>query len=150
MRQGELLSLRWSDVDLKSQVARLETTKNGDSRLVPLSSRAVGILAKLPRESTADTKVFPCSSEAVKLAWRRAVTRAREQYVRQCKDSRVAIDPAFLTDLRFHDLRHEAASRLAEKLPNLIELAAVTGHRDLRMLKRYYHPRATDLAKKLG
>ncbi|MHB1282419.1 MAG: tyrosine-type recombinase/integrase [Metallibacterium scheffleri] len=52
--------------------------------------------------------------------------------------------------VHFHDLRNGAASRLAEKLPNLIELAAVTGHKDLRMLKRYYHPRASDLAKKLG
>ena len=53
-------------------------------------------------------------------------------------------------DLRFHDLRHEATSRQTEKLPNLIELASVTGHKDLQMLKRYYHPRVEDLAKKLG
>jgi integrase len=57
---------------------------------------------------------------------------------------------AGIEDLHFHDLRHEATSRLAEKLPNVIELAAVTGHKDLRMLKRYYHPRAEDLARKLG
>ena len=57
---------------------------------------------------------------------------------------------AKLPDLHFHDLRHEAASRLAEKLSNVLELSAVTGHRDLRMLKRYYHLRAEDLAKKLG
>ncbi|HYP67105.1 MAG TPA: tyrosine-type recombinase/integrase [Thiobacillaceae bacterium] len=49
--------------------------------------------------------------------------------------------------LRFHDLRHEATSRLAEKLTNILELAAVTGHKDLWMLKRYYHPRAEELAK---
>lgn len=55
-----------------------------------------------------------------------------------------------LTDLHFHDLRHEATSRLPAKLPNLIELASVTDHRDLRSLKRYDHPKATDLAKKLG
>ncbi|MBU6995964.1 MAG: tyrosine-type recombinase/integrase [Ferrovum myxofaciens] len=57
---------------------------------------------------------------------------------------------AELDDFHFHDLRHEATSRLADKLPNVIELAAVTGHKDLRMLKRYYHPRAENLAKKLG
>ncbi|WP_420537609.1 tyrosine-type recombinase/integrase [Ferrovum myxofaciens] len=55
-----------------------------------------------------------------------------------------------MDDFHFHDLRHEATSRLADKLPNVIELAAVTGHKDLRMLKRYYHPRAENLAKKLG
>ena len=55
-----------------------------------------------------------------------------------------------LANFHFHDLQHVATSRLAELLPNVIELAAVTGHQDLRMLKRYYHPRAEDLAKKLG
>jgi len=53
-------------------------------------------------------------------------------------------------DLNFHDLRHEAASRLAEKLTNILELSSVTGHRDLRMLKRYYHPGPEDLALKLA
>lgn len=62
--------------------------------------------------------------------------------------SRLAEDPT-LQDLHFHDLRHEATSRLAEKL-QLHELAKVTGHKDVRMLMRYYHPKASDLAKKLG
>jgi integrase len=53
-------------------------------------------------------------------------------------------------DLHWHDLRHTAITRLATKLPNLIELAAVSGHRNLTMLKRYYHPSAVDLAKKIG
>lgn len=130
MRQGELLSLRRENVDTAAQIAHLEDTKNGAARTVPLSSRAVAVLEALPRSE--DGRVFPITAHAVKLAWKRATKRAG------------------LDDLRFHDLRHEAASRLAEKLPNLIELAAVTGHKDLRMLKRYYHPRAADLAKKLG
>lgn len=130
MRRGELLSLQWADVDLKDQTAFLQQTKNGESRTVPLSSRAVAILRALPR--SLDGRVFPTTADALKKVWQRACTQAD------------------LEDLRFHDLRHEATSRLAEKLPNVIELAAVTGHRDLRMLKRYYHPRATDLAKKLG
>ena len=130
MRQGELLSLRWEHVDLKAQTAYLLDTKNGESRTVPLSSRAVAVLEALPRSS--DGRVFPISAQAVKLAWKRATKRAS------------------LEDLHFHDLRHEATSRLALRLPNLIELASVTGHKDLRMLKRYYHPRAAELAKKLG
>lgn len=52
-------------------------------------------------------------------------------------------------DLHFHDLRHTATTRLAKKLPNLIELAAVTGHKDVRMLARYYHPDANELATRL-
>ena len=131
-RQGELLALAWDNVDLKAQTAHLEDTKNGESRTVPLSSRAVAVLEALPRSSGMDGRVFPISAQAVKLAWKRACRRAG------------------IEGLHFHDLRHEATSRLAEKLPNLIELAAVTGHKDLRMLKRYYHPRATDLARKLG
>jgi integrase len=79
-----------------------------------------------------DGRAFPITANALKLAFERAVKRAG------------------IEDLHFHDLRHEATSRLAEKLPNVIELAAVTGHKDLRMLKRYYHPRAEDLALKLG
>ena len=129
MRQGELLALTWDNVDLNAQTAHLNDTKNGESRTVPLSSRAVALLDVLPR--LPDGRVFPISAQAVKLAWGRACKRAG------------------IENLRFHDLRHEATSRLAEKL-NLLELAAVTGHKDLRMLKRYYHPRATDLAKKLG
>jgi integrase len=53
-----------------------------------------------------------------------------------------------LVDLNFHDLRHEATSRLAEKLP-MHELMKMTGHKDPKMLARYYHPRAEDTAKKL-
>jgi integrase len=132
MRQGELLALRWADVDLDARTAYLADTKNGEARTVPLSSRAVAVLEALPRGSSMDGRAFPISAQAVKLAWVRACKRAG------------------IEGLRFHDLRHEATSRLAEKLPNLIELAAVTGHKDLRMLKRYYHPRASDLAKKLG
>jgi integrase len=62
----------------------------------------------------------------------------------------VAVKRAGLKDLRFHDLRHTGITHLAEKLPNLIELASVSGHRSLKMLQRYYHPKAEDLAKKLG
>lgn len=130
MRRGELLALRWENVDLKAQTAFLEITKNGDSRTVPLSTKAVSILRAVATSRAGG--VFPTTPDAVKKAWKRACSQAN------------------ITDLHFHDLRHEAASRLAEKLPNLIELGAVTGHRDLRSLKRYYHPRTSDLVRKLG
>jgi integrase len=57
---------------------------------------------------------------------------------------------AKLDDWHFHDLRHMAITRLAEKLPNLIELSAVSGHKSLAMLRRYYHPNPELLAEKLG
>ncbi len=130
MRRGELLSLCWDAVDLARRTVFLEMTKNGSARTVPLSTRAVELLATLPRCS--DSRVFPVTENALKHVWVRACSTA-------------GID-----DLHFHDLRHEATSRLAEKLPNIVELAAVTGHRDVKMLARYYHPRPSELAKKLA
>jgi integrase len=129
-RRGELLSLRWENIDLKRRTAHLPETKNGDSRTVPLSSRAVAILEALPR--SIEGKVFPLTVNALKLA-----------FVRACLT-------AGLENFHFHDLRHEGTSRLAGKLSNVLELSAVTGHKELKMLKRYYHPRAEDLALKLG
>lgn len=129
MRRGEILSLRWEHIDLPTQVAHLPTTKNGESRNVPLSSRAVVVLRGLPRSISG--RVFIASETAVTEGFQRAAIRAG------------------ITDFKFHDLRHEATSRLAEKL-QMHELAKVTGHKSTRMLLRYYHPRAEDLAKKLG
>lgn len=131
-RLGEMLGLLWVNVNLDAQTALLVDTKNGTSRTVPLSKRAVALLKNLPPGEADDPRVFQLSDNAVKLAWQRAVKRAG------------------IENLRIHDQRHEATSRLAEKLPNVVELAAVTGHKDLRMLQRYCHPRAEDLAKKLG
>ena len=68
---------------------------------------------------------------------------ARGLWARACKR-------AGIEDLRFHDLRHEATSRIFEKGLNVMEVAAITGHKDLRMLQRYTHLRAEDLAVKLG
>ena len=130
IRRGELLALRWEHVDLAGQTAYLPTSKNGYSRLVPLSSAAVTVLRSLKNYS--DGPVFSIAAQTAAAAFMRATTRA-------C-----------IKELRFHDLRHTATSRMADKLPNVIELAAVTGHRSIQMLKRYYHPNAQALAKKLG
>ena len=130
MRRGELLSLQWQDIDVAKRVAHLRVTKNGCTRDVPLSVKACEVLAGLPR--SIDGSVFPVTTEAFKQAFSRA-----------CLNAKIA-------DLHFHDLRHEATSRLAQRLPNVIELAAVTGHHDLKMLQRYYHVSASDLALKIG
>lgn len=130
MRRGELLGLRWEHVDLGRRTIFLKLTKNGTSRTVPLSSNAVQILIEIPRNL--DGRVFPLTHEVVSQAF----NRARKQ--------------AGVKDVRFHDLRHMAITRLAEKLPNLIELSAVSGHKSMAMLKRYYHPSAEQLAEKLG
>lgn len=130
MRRGELLSLKWSNVDLQKRIAYLPITKNGTSRVVPLSSQAVGVLVQLPRDISG--LVIPMKAAALHACFKRACTRSD------------------LSDFHWHDLRHTAISHLSKKLPNLIELAAVSGHRSLAMLKKYYHPSATELALKLG
>ena len=130
MRRSELLGLRWEHIDLGRRTIFLQLTKNGTSRTVPLSTHAIQILTEIPRNI--DGRVFPVTHEVVSQAF----NRARRQ--------------AGVKDIRFHDLRHMAITRLAEKLPNLIELSAVSGHKSLAMLKRYYHPNAELLAEKLG
>lgn len=94
-------------------------------------------------------KVFATRADSVTRAFERTVLRARARCEAECKQAGVEPDRHFLVDLRFHDLRHEAASRMAA-VYQLHELAKVTGHKDPRMLMRYYHPRAEDLAKRLG
>lgn len=150
MRRGEIVSLRWEHVDLKRRVAHLPSTKNGSSRDVPLSSKAVAALESVRRGTgTALGKVFDVREDTVTQAFDRALKRARSIYLDECKRAGEEPNGRYLTDLRFHDLRHEATSRLADIFP-LHELTKITGHKDTRMLMRYYHPRAEDLAKKLA
>ena len=73
----------------------------------------------------------------------------RAQDEKECKEKKMKPDPSFLVDITFHDLRHEAASRFFEKGLNLMQVAAITGHKTLQMLKRYTHLKAEDLAELL-
>jgi len=131
MRQGELIRLRWEHIDLNRRTAHLPDTKNGESRTVPLSTTAIRVLRALPR--SLHGQAFPgVTTEAIKRAYIRAVRRAG------------------IENLRFHDLRHEATTRLFEKGLNIMEVASITGHKGLRMLRRYTHLKAEDLALKLG
>lgn len=159
MRRSEIVELRWEHIDLKRRVAHLPDTKNGAARDVPLSSRAVQSLQALHdgasskpvatgKAAALQGRVFSIRSDAVTRAFERAVARARKIYLETCEASGQTPDEKYLTDLRFHDLRHEATSRLAEIFP-MHELTKITGHKDPRMLMRYYHPRAEDLAKKM-
>ena len=130
MRQGEIMSLTWDKIDLAKRTITLDNTKNGDRRTVPLSSKAVEVLRVLPRRL--DGKVWTYSDDGMRTGYKRACKRAG------------------ITGLTFHDLRHEATSRLFEKGFNPMEASAITGHKTLQMLKRYTHLRAEDLAKRIG
>ncbi len=131
MRLGEILSMCWRNVDLKKATVVLEHTKNGERRVVPLSSRARETIASLPRHIAGE--VFPGQTN----------TSVSHRFASLCKKLKIE-------DLRFHDLRHEATSRLFEKGLDMMEVASMTGHKTLHMLKRYTHLKAEDLAKKLG
>jgi len=136
MRRGEILALRFLDVDIERCTATIREAKNGYSRTIPLSSLAVAILettiAVMSDEAKAQNeRIFPITPLALRLAWNRLTMRA-------------GID-----DLHFHDLRHEAISGFFEKNLTVPEVASISGHRDIRMLLRYAHADQGKLAKKL-
>lgn len=128
MRRSELVLLRREQV--RGRVAYLEDTKNGERRAVPLSSRAVALLQGLP--ARIDGRYFSLSLNTVS-----------NYFPRAC-------EAAGVVNLRFHDLRHEATSRLFERGFTMMEVAAITGHKTLSMLKRYTHLSPHALAEKLG
>ena len=128
MRRSEILGLRWEHIDKGASSLLIPHTKNGYSRLIPLTEAMLEVLSSIP---TRHASVFPTSANAFRLAWDRVRTRAG------------------ITDLHFHDLRHEAISRFFEKGLNVPEVALISGHRDPRMLFRYTHPKPQDIAEKL-
>lgn len=130
MRQGEILGLCREHLDLQHGVAHLPETKNGSSRDVPLSRRARNLLQSLPAQLSG--KIFSYTSSGFKSAWRTAIKELK------------------IVNLHFHDLRHEAISRFFELgTLNVMEVAAISGHRSMNMLKRYTHLRAWQLVSKL-
>ena len=132
MRLGELLSIRIEDVNFLSRTIRLRRTKNNEQRDIPLSKKAYEIVQKMKGDRNTGELLHRWKTpEGLKSAWRR---------LRQ---------DAGIQDLRFHDLRHEAASRFFEKGLNQFHVAAITGHKTLQMLKRYTHLRAADLVQLL-
>ena len=147
MRQSEIAGMTWQMIDLKKRTVTLLDTKNGEKRIVPLSTEAVRILSGLDRRI--DGKVWGITPHAIAVAFARAVTRARSVYEKEVEGTNGVLDPGFLSDLTFHDLRHEATSRFFEKGFNVMEVASITGHKTLQMLKRYTHLKAEDLAKRM-
>ena len=108
MRKGELLSLQWCNIDFEKSVALLPQTKNGSPRWVPFTERALEIISSLERISEV---VFPVGPDAVRHGWDRLCKKAE------------------IDGLRFHDLRHEAISRLFELNLTVPEVAFISGHK---------------------
>lgn len=134
MRQGEMLSMEWQNFDKKRRLILLldpELIKTEEPRAVPLSGDALTALEALPRAIAG--RIMPISRMTLYKAFERACARAG------------------ISDFTWHDLRHEALSRLVERGDfDVFELAAVSGHKTLQMLKRYTHLQAEKLAKKLA
>ncbi|GAC1605669.1 MAG: tyrosine-type recombinase/integrase [Aquirhabdus sp.] len=146
-RRSELLKLLWKDIDIENQTAVLRDTKNSETRIIPLSRSAISVLLSLKR--TTSSKVFNLSKNSVTSAWGAAKKRARDQYVADCNEKNVTPQSGYITNLRWHDLRHEGTSRLFEYGLDLMEVASVTGHKTLAMLRNYTHLKAQNLAQKL-
>ena len=144
MRLGEIAGLRWQDISVEKRTATLLDTKNGSRRVIPLSTRAISALQTLPRAITG--RVFPSTALTIKSTFADLVRRKRRALL-SGSESGVS---EMLDRLRFHDLRHEAVSRLFERGLNAMEVSTISGHKTLQMLKRYTHLRAEDLALKLG
>jgi integrase len=123
MRAGEICGLKPGDI--QGRVANLPMTKNGTARQVPLSKRALELLELLDQK-----KLFDMTGEQLSTLFRKARNKTD------------------IEDLTFHDTRHEAITRLASKL-NVLELARMVGHRDIKMLQRYYNATADELAARL-
>jgi len=142
MRSSEITSLRLAQVDMVRRVVRLQETKNTMPRTVPLTQQATSLFAE-----ALTNPVRPKDCALVFFG-----EPGRDEKRRPYNFNKVWLDikeRAGFKELRFHDLRHEAVSRLVEAGLSDQEVAAISGHKSMQMLKRYTHLRAEDLVKRL-
>ena len=134
-RHGELINLRWSDVDWQRRVITLHDTKNKERRLLPLVHYALELMETHSKvRNIASDLVFPSPSNPQKPWDSRSVWEA-------------TLKRANIQNFRFHDLRHSCASYLAMNGASLAEIAEVLGHKTLQMVKRYAHLSEAHTAK---
>lgn len=126
-RLGNILNLKWQDVDIFQERIILEITKNDETQSLPLVSLAKSLLTDLEKNKIEGVDlVFPAEKDPTKPV---SIRKAWE----------AAVKEAELINFRFHDLRHTAASFLAMNGASLLEIAAILGHKTLEMVKRYAH-----------
>lgn len=128
MRAGEISSIEGPHIDLTNRTVFLPNTKNGSARHVPLSSEAVGLLSRL--QPWCEGPVLGVDSRTLDALFRKGVKRSGVE------------------GLTFHDTRHEAITRLAKKL-DVLDLARMVGHKDIKQLMTYYNKSAAELATQL-
>lgn len=133
MRRGEILAIEFRHVDFERRSLVIPESKSGYSRVIPLTGRAIAILSAIRSpEAKGTDRAFPTTPIALRLAWDRITKRAN------------------LDDLNFHDLRHEAISRLFELGLTVPEVASISGHRTLGQLMRYSHANDETVRAKLS
>lgn len=130
MRAGEIASLTWDSVDIDKRVAKLPMTKNGFPRNVPLSAEAMRIIDQVKSVTESVNTVFNLRTDQIDALFRKAKGRA------------------IIDDLHYHDTRGEAITRLAKKV-DILTLARISGHRDMRQLQIYYRESIEDIAKRI-
>lgn len=127
MRLGEIMQITKESFVDGGKSVMLSATKNGAARKVPLSKRARALFASLPTDGNG----FEWDSDSASALFRKIVKKTP------------------IEDLTFHDSRHEGITRLAQKIPNVLDLARITGHKDLKMLMIYYNRDVSDFADDL-
>jgi integrase len=123
-RRGELLSLRWNDIDFERQTAYVQTTKNGQPKVLPLTDDVIKELNKFRQQGSSlifNSEIKPDKAFCFNKQWKKALTLAE------------------VDNFRFHDLRHTTASYLAMSGASLLEIADVLGHKQISVTKRYAH-----------
>jgi integrase len=123
-RRGELLGLRWNDIDFERQTAYVKTTKNGQPKVLPLTNDVVNELTRFRQQDSSlifNSEVKSDKAFCFNKQWKKALNEAE------------------VDNFRFHDLRHTTASYLAMSGASLLEMADVLGHKQIQMTKRYAH-----------
>ena len=141
MRRGEILGIKKSHIDFQKSVLFIPSTKTDRPRTIPLSNSSLtSLIAQLRASQSESGGVIPLHEPTIFDYQPRGFSG---EFLKLCRRKGIH-------DLHFHDLRHEATSRLFEKGLNPVEVATITGHKDTKMLMRYTHLRAEDLVGRLG
>jgi len=140
MRRSELLRMRKSHIDFGKRTLLIPVTKNGKPRTIPLSIRAIKAI-KDQLQIFSDPNVIPIERDPLIFTFSLRMFRRTFDIIR---------DKLNMKDWKPHDMRHEATSRLFEKGFSIVEVASITGHEDLKMLKRYTHIKPESLVARLG
>ena len=151
MRRGEFARMRREHVDLKKKVLLIPDTKTQTPRILGLSDEVAHMLKNLPHRL--DGKIWGYGDKGLGITrvFQEACKRTRKSYEKECEENKeIKPDPNYLKNLRLHDQRHEATSRLFELGLDTEEVIATTGHKTYTMLARYTHLKPENIAEKIS